>query len=321
MSRLRSRRQGGCPPTTTDGAQVEHVSVVIVNWNAGGTLHACLKALFASECAEPYQVILVDNASTDGSHTSLASAYPAVEVIYNTKNVGFARAVNQGLRAVRGQFVVLLNPDVLLTPSAVPRLLQFMATHPDAGVAGPRLLNADGTVQGSARRNPSAWTALFGRSAPLTRLFPNNPVSQRELPALSVVGTAPIQVDWLSGACLIARRTAWEQVGPLDERFFLFWEDADWCLRFRRAGWGVYYVPTAYGTHIAGISRAGRRFGSVLDFHLSAYRYYRKHRLPSRAHPLTMLVGLGLLVSLVLRSIQALWESVPPRLGGPPAST
>jgi hypothetical protein len=134
-------------------------------------------------------------------------------------------------------------------------------------------------------------------------------VSQSELPALSVEGDAPVLVDWLSGACLVVRRAAWEQVGFLDERFFLFWEDADWCRRFRQAGWGVYYVPAAGGTHFVGISRAGRRLGSTVDFHLSAYRYYRKHRRRSALHPLTMLVGAGLLASLTLRSVQALWAS------------
>ena len=278
-----------------------------MNWNAGATLRACLTALSASEGGEPSQVILVDNASTDGSLAGLTSAYPVLEVIQNAKNVGFARAVNQGLRVVRGQFALLLNPDVILLPSAVPRLTQFMTTHLEVGIAGPRLLDPDGTVQGSARRDPSAWTALFGRSAPLTRLFPNNPVSRRELPTLSVAGDAPVPVDWMSGACLLVRRTAWEQVGLLDERFFLFWEDADWCLRFRRAGWGVYYLPTASGTHFVGISRAGRRLGSVLDFHVSAYRYYRKHRVPSAIHPRAILVGAGLLASLALRSVQTLW--------------
>jgi hypothetical protein len=185
--------------------------------------------------------------------------------------------------------------------------MEFMTTHLDAAVAGPRLLNPDGTVQGSARRDPSALTALFGRSAPLTLLFPNNPLSQRELPALSIAGDAPVDVDWLSGACLLVRRTAWEQVGLLDERFFLFWEDADWCLRFRRYGWRVCYVPSAAGTHVIGVSRARRRLGAVLDFHVSAYRYYRKHRLPSVLHPLTMLVGAGLVASFALRSVQALW--------------
>ena len=278
-----------------------------MNWNAGATLRACLAALFASEGGDPPQVILVDNASTDGSLAGLTSTYPALEVIRNAKNLGFARAANQGFQAVRGQFALLLNPDVILLPSAVPRLTQFMTAHPGAGIAGPRLLDPDGTLQGSARRDPSVWTALFGRSAPLTRLFPNNPVSKRELPALSVSSNAPVEVDWLSGACLVVRRTAWEQVGLLDERFFLFWEDADWCVRFRQAGWGVYYVPTASGTHFVGVSRAGRRVGSVLDFHVSAYRYYRKHRVPSAVHPRAILVGAGLLASLALRSIQAVW--------------
>src|SRR5262249_10006902 len=149
----------------------------------------------------------------DGSQSGLASAYPGVHIVQNAANVGFARAVNQGLRAARGHFVLVMNPDVILQPSTLPRLMEFMTAHPAVGVAGPRLLNPDGTVQGSARRDPSAWTALFGRSAPLTRLFPNNSVSQRELPALSVAGDAPVEVDWLSGACLLVRRTAWEQVG------------------------------------------------------------------------------------------------------------
>jgi GT2 family glycosyltransferase len=288
--------------------KVEHVSVVIVNWNAGGALRACLSAIFASDGGGPEQVIVVDNASTDGSQASIASAYPAVEVIQNTKNLGFARAVNQGLRAARGQFAVVLNPDVILLPSAMPRLLQFMATHPKVGVAGPRLLDPDGAVQGSARRDPSIWTGLFGRSAPLTRLFPDNPLSHRELPGLSLEDNAPIQVDWVSGACLGTRRVAWEQVGLLDEQFFLFWEDADWCRRFRQAGWSVYYVPAACGTHFVGVSRAGRRLGSVLDFHASAFRYYRKHRAPSAVHPGTALVGVGLLASLALRAVQALWS-------------
>jgi hypothetical protein len=294
-------------PPTIDGALMDDVSVVIVNWNAGATLRACLTALFASEGDRPHQVIVVDNASTDGSQSGLASAYPGLEVIQNVANAGFARAVNQGLRAARGHLALVMNPDLILLPSTLPRLSEFMTTHPDCGVAGPRLLNPDGTVQGSARRDPSALTALFGRSAPLTRLFPNNPVSQREVPALSVAGDTPVEVDWLSGACLLVRRTAWEEAGLMDERFFLFWEDADWCLRFRQAGWRVYYVPSASGTHFIGVSRARRRMGAVRDFHVSAYRYYRKHRLPSVLHPLTMVVGAGLLASFALRSIQVLW--------------
>ena len=292
---------------------MEHYSVVIVNWNAGATLRRCIRALCGSDGGEPQQVILVDNASTDGSLAGLESTYPVIEIIRNERNIGFARAVNQGLRAARHQLVLVLNPDVILFSSAMARLVEFMVANPDVAVAGARLMDPDGAVQGSARRDPDGWTVLFGRSAPLTRLFPGNPLSRREMPALSVDVTDPVQVDWLSGACLIMRRSAWEQVGPLDERFFLFWEDADWCLRCRRAGWGVYYVPAARGTHFVGVSQAGRRLGSVLDFHLSAYRYYRKHRRRSPFHPMVMLVGAGLLASLALRSAQALSVTWLPR--------
>jgi hypothetical protein len=299
-------------------------SLVIVNWNAGAALRGCLASVFSGEGADQDQVILVDNASTDGSQQGLTATYPALELIQNARNVGFARAVNQGLRAARAPFAVLLNPDVVLEPSAVSRLVEFMTTHPEAGAAGPRLLDRDGAIQGSARRDPSAWTALFGRSAPLTRLFPNNPVSQRELPALSADVAVPIEVDWVSGACLIARRTAWEETGLLDERFFLFWEDADWCRRFRQAGWRVYYVPTAGGTHFVGVSRARRRLGSIRDFHVSAYRYYRKHQARHALHPLSLLVGTGLLASMALRSVQALWARRPSRAdprAAPPRGT
>jgi hypothetical protein len=299
-------------------------SLVIVNWNAGAALRGCLASVFSGEGADQDQVILVDNASTDGSQQGLTATYPALELIQNARNVGFARAVNQGLRAARAPFAVLLNPDVVLEPSAVSRLVEFMTTHPEAGAAGPRLLDRDGAIQGSARRDPSAWTALFGRSAPLTRLFPNNPVSQRELPALSADVAVPIEVDWVSGACLIARRMAWEKTGLLDERFFLFWEDADWCRRFRQAGWRVYYVPTAGGTHFVGVSRARRRLGSIRDFHVSAYRYYRKHQARHALHPLSLLVGTGLLASMALRSVQALWARRPSRAhprAAPPRGT
>ena len=165
---------------------MERASIVIVNWNAGAVLHDCLAAVFASDCVGRDQVIVVDNASTDGSQCQLTATYPTLEVIQNSRNVGFAPAVNQGLRAARGEFAVLLNPDVVLGPYALFRLIEFMTEHPEAGVAGPRLLDCNGALQGSARRDPSAWTALFGRSAPLTRLFPSNPVSQREIPALAV---------------------------------------------------------------------------------------------------------------------------------------
>jgi GT2 family glycosyltransferase len=281
------------------------LSVVIVNWNAGRALDDCLGSLFASAPEGMPEVLLVDNASTDGSQARAARDYPGIKILQNAENHGFARGANQGLERVVGELILLLNPDAVLQSSTIPLLVDFMTEHPEAAVVGPRLLNSDGTVQGSARRDPSPWTGLFGRDTPLTRLFPNNPVSRREQPNLHHVGDAPLEVDWISGACLLVRRAAYEQVGGLDERFFLFWEDADWCRRFRRGGWKVYYLPTAVGTHRVGVSRAQRPMRSAIDFHRSAYRFYRKHHLSSPFHPMIIPLAAGLLISFGTRALRA----------------
>ncbi len=281
------------------------LSIVIVNWNAGRVLDACLAALFASKPVGGLEVLLVDNASTDGSQLHASREHPGIEIVQNTENRGFARAVNQALVRAVGQFTLLLNPDVVLSPTAISLLVAFMNQRPDVAVVGPKLLNADGTVQGSARRDPSFWTGLFGRATPLTRLFPNNPVSRRELPGLGHVGDDPLEVDWVSGACLMVRRSAYERVGRLDERFFLFWEDADWCRRFRGAGWKVCYLPTAVATHDVGESCAQRPVRSEVDFHRSAYQFYRKHHLSSPFHPMIVLLAGGLLVNLGIRVLKA----------------
>ena len=286
---------------------MDTLSVVIVNWNTGRALDDCLASLFASKPVGALEVLLVDNASTDGSQTRAGQAYPGITILQNAENRGFARGANQGLERVAGDLLLLLNPDAVLHPTTIPLLVDFMHEHPEAAVVGPKLLNPDGTVQGSARRDPSPWTGLFGRDAFLTRLFPNNPVSRRELPNLRHAGDAPLEVDWVSGACLLVRRAAYERVGGLDERFFLFWEDADWCRRFRGAGWKVYYLPTAVGTHQVGVSRAQRPLRSALDFHRSAYRFYRKHHLSSPFHPMIIPLAAGLLISFGTRALRAVW--------------
>lgn len=284
------------------------VSAVVVNWNGGSALVECLASLFASD--DPgggdLEVILVDNASTDGSQREAIAAFPQARLIQNDENEGFARGGNRALRLARGAFVLLLNPDVVLAAPAVATLLTFLTAHPEAAIAGPLVLDPDGRRQGSARRDPSPWTGLFGRSAVLTRMFPGNPLSRRELPGMGYAGDAPMPVDWLAGACLMVRRAAYEEVGLLDERFFLYWEDADWCLRFRKAGWKIYYVPAARAVHRVGVSRAWRPVRSALDFHWSAYYFYRKHFLPSALHPMIVpLVG-GLALHAVLRVGRAL---------------
>jgi len=291
-------------PATVQG--VGALSVILVNWNAGTVLLECLGSVAASEpWGGPVEVILVDNASADGSVSQALDEHPKLRVIRNRENAGFARAVNQGLREALGELVLIMNPDVTLRPTAIVTLVDFMQRHPEVGIAGPRLLNPDGTVQASARREPSAWTGLFGRSTLLSRLLPDNGLTRRELPTLGHHGLDPLRVDWVSGACLMARRRAFETVGLLDERFFLFWEDADWCRRHRQSGWQVAYVPAAVAVHRIGVSRARRPLRSTLDFHRSAYRYYRKHHLQSPWHPMMAVLVGGLALSLVRRGVRA----------------
>ncbi len=282
--------------------RVPRVSIIVVNWKARDALLDCLAALLPPGTpTDEYQVLVIDNASGDGSVETVARRYPAVRQVRNPDNRGFARAVNQGLALAAAPFALVLNPDVVIRPAAIAALLEFMEREPGVAVAGPRLRNPDGSLQGSARRRPSAWTGLFGRSACLTHWFPGNPVSRRELMAIDEGAVEPRDVDWLSGACLMVRRRAWEQVGPMDERFFLFWEDADWCLRFGHAGWRVVHVPAASAIHRVGVSCAQRRLASTLDFHRSAYRLYRKHYLRSPLHPMIALLVPGLILSLLLR--------------------
>ena len=287
---------------------MDKLTIIIINWNGGKVLGDCLASIYASEpWGDAFEVFLIDNASTDKSQMRASQAYPSLKLIQNSKNLGFARAINQVLPKAQGDFILLLNPDVKLHPEAISIMANFMKDHQDAAVVGPKLLNPDGTTQGSARKAPSLLTGLFGRNAILTKLFPKNPLSRQEMPGLDYKGEYPLKVDWVSGACLMVRREAYEQVGFMDDHFFLFWEDADWCLRFAQGGWKVYFYPLAEATHYVGISRSQRPLKSVVDFHTSAYRFYRKHELSTPTHPMIILLVGGLMLSFSARFIQALF--------------
>jgi GT2 family glycosyltransferase len=173
----------------------------------------------------------------------------------------------------------LLNGDAIVAPGALDALVDFLDEHPDAGVAAPRLLNPDGSDQGTARMFPTPAAALFGRRSPLTRLFPRNRSSRRYLAGREHIGDEPFAIDWVSGACLMIPRRVVERVGLLDEGFFMHWEDADWCRRVKAAGFGVWCVPAARVVHAEGGSRGGWPPAQVRHFHDSAYRYYAKHHL------------------------------------------
>jgi len=271
------------------------LSIVLVYYKAPDHLPRCLRSLGADPVTAAAEVVVVDNASGDGMVARLAAEHPRARVIVNADNVGFARGVNQGVRASTGRRVLVLNPDCEVAPGAVGTLMAWLDAHPRTGVAGPRLQNPDGSLEYSARAFPDHFTFLFNRYSLLTRLFPDNRHSRRYL--MSDWDHASVRdVDWLSGACLLVRREAIDQVGLMDEAFFMFNEDVDWCRRMKQAGWAVTYVPEAVVVHHVGASRRRVAPKVIVERHRGMIHYFHKH------HPVNPLLRLAADGAIMLRA-------------------
>jgi len=263
------------------------VAAVLVNYNAGGELVRALRSIADEMGRQVWEAVVVDNASSDGSAAAVADFAPMVRLIQNAENVGFSRGVNQGLAASTAPVVLIMNPDCRLVAGAVAALHGVLDAYPECAVAGPRILNPDGSVQGSARGDPDMLTGLFGRRALLRRLVPSLAVAKRNVVVDEIIrsGRQSAEVDWLSGACMLARRSALESIGGFDERFFLYWEDADLCRRLRAKGLHVRYVTGATAIHRVGQSSRTARTFAIRAFHDSAYLYYATHVAPARFNP------------------------------------
>jgi GT2 family glycosyltransferase len=186
--------------------------------------------------------------------------------------------MNQGVAATCGDLILVLNPDCRLLPAAVGTLVAEIRNHPDCAIAAPEILNDDGGIQGNARGDPNMLTGLFGRSTVLTRAFPGSRVARRNVQLdAAATGALSREVDWVSGACMLIRRDAFEAVHGFDERYFLYWEDADLCRRLRARGYKIRHVPSARVIHTAGQSSRAARALAIRAFHRSAYTYYATH--------------------------------------------
>lgn len=251
------------------------LSVIIVSYNSAAHLAGCVDSLDRYLDDVSSEVCVVDNASTDGS-PAVVRRRPNVQLVVNAANRGFAAAVNQGLAATTGRFVLWLNPDSALLGAGARVLLDYLAAHTEVGIVGPRILDPDGSLQRSARAFPSYDWAVGHRHSLLTRLFPNNPYSKRYLLG-DLDPTTPRDVDWVSGACLLHRRDLVTRIDGLDEVFFMYCEDVDFCLRARQAGWAVRYHPGLEVVHqVAGSTRQRSR-AMLVERHRSLWRYYKKH--------------------------------------------
>lgn len=275
------------------------LSICIVNWQTRELLRACLRALANHPPERATEIIVVDNASTDGSAEMVASKFPQVRLLRNDANLGYARATNQALGEARGDLLLLLNPDAEVRAGALAAICRFMGTHPDAGAAGCRLLNPDGTVQRSCRSFPTPG-ALFLDVIGLWRLFPGNRVLGRyRMTWFDHAQVAEVDQPMASALCL--RRAAIERVGALDEQFPIFWNDVDLCWRLRAAGWKAYFCPDAQVVHRLGASTRQARARVIVDSHRGLIRFYRKHYRGRIAWPVYAL------------AVAAIWLALWPR--------
>jgi GT2 family glycosyltransferase len=264
-------------------------SIVIVEYASWPLTLRCIESLRATRHGG-FEVIVVDNGS-EGKPSGIPSGTVVVE---SGRNLGFARAVNRGVAASSGEVVVLINPDSLVGEGFFEGIEAFFGTNPRAAAAGPRILDGNGELQLSARREVSLVSGLLGRTSLLTRLFPDNSLVKGQFPAVTAT-EAPAKVDWVSGACMAVRRETLGSVGPLDERFFMYFEDADLCRRIRESGLDVYYLPDIEVSHQAGGSTKDRA-RAVWNLHKSAFLYHRKHGSHGPLNLFSATVFLGLAI-------------------------
>ncbi len=266
---------------------MSQISVIIVNWNTRELLAQCLAAVFANPAPPAFEVWVVDNGSTDGSPEMVAARYPDVKLIKNARNGGFSHANNQVLKQITAPYALLLNPDAILQPGALSSMWTWMEAHPAAGVVGPTLVNPDGSFQAAGNDFPgliTQWLIIAGLAHRLLGpYFPSHGPSQTE---------TAVRTDWMGGACLLARTQAIQTVGNLDEEFFMYSEETDWCYRMWQAGWEVYWLPKARCVHWRGQSSRQAQILTPARLAQASYLFFHKHY----GQPRTILLQFGMVV-------------------------
>ncbi len=270
------------------------LSVVLVNYNGGSLLRECLESLWP-QLERGWEVFLVDNASRDGSIPGLGDSFPGLQLIRNRQNAGFARANNQALRSARGRYVLLLNPDVAVEPGALATGLNYMDAHPDVSILGPRILRPNGRLDPPARRSFKTPGTYFYKMTGLSWLFPGHPrFGHYYLTFLDE--TEVNDVDAVVGAFLLIRRSVVERIGLLDERFFMYCEDEDWCWRVKQVGGRVVYHPGIVVHHRKGASTSLLPFRMAYHWHRSLFLYHRKNVAPRYPGIVNLAVYAGMLL-------------------------
>lgn len=277
------------------------LSIIIVNWNVRELLRACLTSIDRGRGDLDLEVIVVDSASSDGSVAMVTADFPWVDLLACEENVGFPKGNNLGIAQANGRYILLLNPDTVVLDQALTTMLAYLQDHPDVGLVGAQLLNGDGSAQSSRRRFPTLATAFF-ESTWLEPLAPTRLLIHyyaRDLPDDQIA-----DVDWITGACMMAPRTAVEAVGGMDEAYFMYSEELDWCRRFKNAGWRVVYLPIAQIIHYEGKSSEQAVVARHINFQQAKLRYFRKYHSRLAASLLRLFLLCNYLWQLILEGVK-----------------
>jgi GT2 family glycosyltransferase len=286
--------RGGCQDWRDGGSVTQHkpsgeetpgtplsVSVIISTYNARDVVGDCLASIYRNPPSESYEIILVDDASTDGTSQMVRTRFPEVRLLRNDLNLHYTRSNNRAFDMALGEYLYLLNNDTIVLPMAIDRMLAFLRSHPEAGCVGSKLLNEDGSIQWSVKSLPDLGSAFFGGRGVVTRFFPNNRhTRQRFLHHDHDAAGEPFVAGYLSGASKMIPRRVVDEIGYLDSRMF-YHVDADYCKRIADAGYICYYLPSATVIHLnhkgGTMVNVKQRIRSLLSFHRDSYVYYRKH--------------------------------------------
>jgi N-acetylglucosaminyl-diphospho-decaprenol L-rhamnosyltransferase len=293
------------------------LSVIIASYNARELLVNCLQSVYQNPPSQPYEIIVVDDASIDGTSEMVRARFPEARLFRNEVNQHYAYSNNRAFQQARGQYLCLLNNDTIMLPEALDGMLRFLQEHPEAGAVGSKLLNGDGTIQWSVKSLPNPGSALFGARSIITRIAPNNRFSREHLQHLGRDLNKPFVAGYVSSASIMIPRHVVDEVGELDRRLS-YHVDADYCKRIADAGYKNYYLPTANVIHLdhkgGTMVSVRRRFRSLVEFHVGSYIFYRKHIMGSPWSPMHTVVAVGLflrfLVSLAAQALAELCDIV-----------
>lgn len=245
-------------------------SVIIINWNTRDLLIDCIKSVYATTQGLEFEIWVVDNGSWDDSVKILRNTFPDVNIVENKHNLGFAKACNQALRLIKSKYAILINTDTILTDGAIKTTIDFMEKNPAIGICGGQLLNPDGSRQNSIANTPNLATELLNKSL-LRRLF------HKKYPGKEHNIETPVQVDSIVGAFMAVRKKAMDEAGLMDESYFFFFEETDWCLRMKKNGWKVFHHPNVKIYHLQGQTAKKANIGARIEYWKSRYIFFRKH--------------------------------------------